>query len=107
MAKLKTRGSQIKNFSVDIISVESLHKKGYFFDVINLKIDTDKNFEYRIQSDDRFSDLQQIKQHIETSLQKAKTNFLNVEITEYKERDYLFFDVQSIGQNQYTGARLK
>lgn len=106
MAKLKTKGSQIKNFSVDIISVESLHKKGYFFDVINLKIDTDKSFEYRIQSDDRFPDLQQIKQHIETSLQNAKTDFLNVEISEYKERYYLFFDVQSIGQNQYTGARL-
>lgn len=106
MAKLKTKGSQIKNFNVNIISIESLHEKEYFFDVINLKIDTDKSFEYRIYNDDRFPDLQQIKQHIETSLQKAKTNFLNVEISEYKERDYLFFDVQSIGQNQYTGVRL-
>lgn len=106
MAKLKIKGNQIKNFNVDIISIESLHEKGYFFDVIDLKIDTDKSFKYRIHCDDRFPDLKQIKQHIETSLQKAKTNFLNVEISEYKERDYLFFDVQSIGQNQYTGTRL-
>ena len=107
MAKLKTNGNKITNFNVKIIKVESLHKKGYFFDIINLQITTDKGvFNYRIQKDDRFPDLLQIKNHIETSLQKAIDNFYNVEISEYSERDYLFYEVQSIGLNQYTGAQL-
>ena len=107
MAKLKTNGNKITSFSVNIMNVESGHEKGYFFDIIILEIITDKGvFKYKIHSDDRFPDLLQIKTHIDTSLQQAIQNYYNVEISEYTERDYLFFDVQSIGQNQYTGRRI-
>lgn len=104
--KLKTNGNSILNFSVDLKNVKSNYD-GSMIEVLDLRVTTnDGDFVYEICSDTRAPDLVQIKNHIETSLKRAKTNFLNVEISEYKERNYLFFIVQKIGQQQYTGRRI-
>ena len=103
--KLKTNGSSILGFSANILSIKSPHADT-MIDIVELKISTnDGNYSYEICADTRAPDLNQIKKHVEESLLKAKSDFLNVEISEYPERNYLFFDVQSIGQQQYTGLR--
>lgn len=102
---LKANGSSIKSYSVDIIKVKSENSEK-MIDVINLTITTeDGNFNYHINKDTREPDLQQICKHINESLRKAKEDCLNVEVSEYPERFYLFFEIQRNGQKQYTGRR--
>ena len=104
--KLKTNGSSILSFSIKVSSVKSKHVDT-MINIVDLQITTnDGDFSYEICSDTRAPDLNQIKSHIEESLLKAKSDFLNVEISEYPERNYLFFNVQKIGQQQYTGLRV-
>lgn len=104
--KLKTNGSSIESFEVSVSKIKSNHSDTKI-DAVLLRVSTvDGEYIYQIHSDIRTPDLSQIKNHIENSLQRAKEEFLNVEISEYFERDYLFFNVQSIGQQQYTGRRI-
>lgn len=104
--QLKVKGGEILGFSVEIVSAKSNHSDA-LIDIIDLKIKTtDGDFCYQINTDDRAPDLLKIKQHVEGSLQKAKNDYLKVEISEYTDRFYLFFDVQGIGQQQYTGRRV-
>lgn len=104
--KLKTNGNSIQSFEVAERKIKSNHSAANI-DVVLLRVSaSDGEYSYQIHSDTRAPDLSQIKTHIENSLQRAKNEFLNVEISEYAERDYLFFEVQSIGQQQYTGRRV-
>jgi hypothetical protein len=104
--KLKTNGNSIVSFEVAERKIKSNHSDTNI-DVVLLRVSTgDGEFSYQIHRDTRAPDLSQIKNHVESSLQRAKEEFLNVEISEYSERDYLFFDVQSIGRQQYTGRRV-
>ncbi|MDP3877097.1 MAG: hypothetical protein Q8Q50_08955 [Methylobacter sp.] len=104
--KLKTNGNSIQSFEVAESKIKSNHSDANI-DVVLLRVSTsDGEYSYQIHRDARAPDLSQIKTHIENSLQRAKEEFLNVEISEYSERDYLFFKVQSIGQQQYTGRRV-
>lgn len=104
--KLKTNGNLIESFVVAEGKIKSKHS-GTDIDVVLLRVSTgDDEYSYQVHLDTRAPDLSQIKNHIESSLQRAKEEFLNVEISEYPERDYLFFDVQSIRQQQYTGRRV-
>lgn len=104
--RLKTNGNSIESFAVTESKVKSSHSDKDI-DVVLLGVHTNYGeYNYQICSDTRAPDLNQIKTHIESSLQRAKEEFLNVEISEYSERDYLFFEVQGIGQQQYTGRRV-
>ena len=103
--KLNTNGNSIENFDVVVSKVKSIHSDKDV-DVVLLRVNTsDGEYCYQISRDTRAPDLNQIKSHIESSLQRAKIEFMNVEISEDSERDYLFFEVQTIGRQQYTGRR--
>ena len=102
--KLKTNGHNISHYQVSVISyrVES----GETYHNLSLAVVADSiQYAYDIHRDTRHPDLTMIKQYLEYSLAKAVDEKLNVEVTEYKERDYLFVEFQSIGQQQYTGRR--
>lgn len=102
---LKANGGSLKSYSVNIIKVKSENSEK-MIDVISLTITTeDGDFNYSINKDTREPDLQQTCKHINESLKKAQEDYLNVKVSEYPERFYLFFEVQSIGQKQYTGRR--
>jgi len=104
--KLKVNGSSITVFSVQVKTVKSAHD-GSPIEIVDLQISTDDAvYSYDIRKDERAPDVHATRDYIEDSLNKAKKDFLNVEISEYTERSYLFFDVQKIGQVQYTGYRL-
>lgn len=104
--QLKVNGSSIGGFDVQVKNVKSDHAE-MFIDVVDLEIHANGDaYRYDIRSDDRAPDVHQIRDYIENSLKKARQDFLKVEIAEYKERMYLFFNVQSIGQVQYTGYRV-
>ncbi|MCK2087373.1 hypothetical protein MXC99_04170 [Thauera aromatica] len=103
---LKTNGNSIQSFKVSESKIKSTHSDANI-DVILLHVSiNDDEYSYQIRRDTRAPDLNQIKTHIESSLQRAKEEFLDIEISEYSERNYLFFIVQSIGQQQYTGRRI-
>jgi len=104
--KLNTNGSTILSFSVNVENVQSKHVDTKL-KIIALRIGTnDGEFIYKIHSDTRVQNLTKAKEHIKSSIQKAKTDFLNIEISEYIERNYLFFEVQNIGGQQYSGFRV-
>ncbi|KAA8993878.1 hypothetical protein FJU30_26420 [Affinibrenneria salicis] len=100
--KLNVNGHSITYFSAEAKSVKSEHTDE-FINVIHTNEDA---YKYDIRADERIPDINVARDYIEASLEKAKQNFLKVEISEYKERFYLFFNVQSIGQIQYTGNRI-
>ncbi|MFC4621783.1 hypothetical protein ACFO3A_06090 [Comamonas nitrativorans] len=102
MKKLKANGSRISSYQVSVIpyTVES----GETYQKISLVVVAESiKYTYDIHQDTRHPDIQNIKKHLETSLAKAVEEYLNVEISEYTERFYLFVDFQGIGQEQYTG----
>jgi len=104
--QLKVSGHSITHFKVEVKSVKSEHTDD-LIDVIHLEIHTDEDiYKYDIRTDERSPDINATKCYIEDSLEKAKRDFLKVEISEYTERFYLFFNVQSIGQTRYTGHRV-
>ena len=104
--QLKTNGRSILSYSVNIENIKSKHAN-VMIDIIALNVNTnDGEFSYSIHSDTRAPDLAQIKAHIEKSIQTAMTDSLNVEISEYSERDYLFFNVQKANNEQYSGQRV-
>lgn len=103
--QLKVSGSEITGFNVKVKKIKSEHADA-LIDVLLLEIHADGDvYKYGIRKDDRAPDLTSAMNYIEASLEKAKEDFLKVEISEYAERSYLFFKVQGIGQTQYTGNR--
>lgn len=104
--QLKVNGHSITHFSVEVKNIKSEHTDA-FIDIIFLEIHADGDtYNYDIRTDERAPDINATRNYIEDSLDKAKENLLKVEISEYKDRSYLFFNVQSIGQTQYTGHRV-
>lgn len=103
--QLKVNGSEITKWTVEIKEVKSAHDDSLVKRIF-LEIKTiDESYKYEIWNDERFRELEFIGNHIENALNRAKIEFLKVEISEYTERWYLFFEVQSIGQHQYSGIR--
>jgi hypothetical protein len=104
--KLRTNGSSICSHVVSIKKVKSMPLED-LVEVVDLRVTTtDGNFNYEIRKDVRFPDLNFVKDQIDTLLQKAKSEFLNVEMSEDSKRFYLSFNVQKIGQFRYTGHRI-
>ncbi|SHF56676.1 hypothetical protein SAMN02745753_02206 [Marinomonas polaris DSM 16579] len=104
--QLKVSGNSITSFSVQVKQVKSDHGD-VLIDIVDLQISTiDGVYKYDIRKDVRAPDIYATRDYIENSLEKAKKEFLKVEISEYTERMYLFFDVKSIGRVQYTGYRV-
>ncbi|MFM2482182.1 hypothetical protein [Celerinatantimonas sp. YJH-8] len=104
--QLKVSGSAIVGFSVQVKQVKSEHADA-LIDIVDLEITTnDDVYRYDIRKDVRAPDIHKTRDYIEDCLIKAQKGFLKVEMSEYKERMYLFFNVQSIGQVQYTGYRV-
>ncbi|MFJ5350424.1 hypothetical protein [Pectobacterium parvum] len=63
--------------------------------------------QYRIASDTRHPDIMQIHNHLSSGFQSAMQNGLSVEISEFKERMYLFIKTPTSAQMQYSGCREK
>lgn len=102
--KLKTNGSKISAFSVVVTPLASQGNQVY--DKLVVTVDEGaKRYVYDVYSDTRHPSVALIKNHLDSSFAQATSNFLNVEVTEDKERKYLFVSFQSIGQEQYTGER--
>lgn len=104
--KLNTLGSGINSHSVNITSFLSKNSNEYY-QKITLSIFSDsREFIYDIHQDTRHPDLKNIKSFLEQSLEKAIQENITVSISEYKERDYIFFELKGITQQQYTGRRI-
>jgi hypothetical protein len=81
-------------------------ESGKIYEKLSLEVVAESiRYVYDIHQDTRHPCLAIIKGHLETSLAKAVTDKLNVEVSEYEERNYLFIKFQSIDQGQYTGRR--
>ena len=104
--QLKTNGSLINSHQVVIGKIKSEHLNSEIEVVLLNIITNDGEYKYRINKDERAPDLNQIRDHIDTSLTRAKKEYLKVDISEYHERYYLFFEIQSIGRQQYSGSRI-
>lgn len=103
--KLNTHGRDIKSYAVDINSFFSQPSQEYY-QKITLSIFSDsREYIYDIHQDTRHPDLNNIKYFLEDSLKKAIQENLSVSISEYKERDYIFFEESGVIQQQYTGRR--
>lgn len=104
--QLKVNASSITDFKVQVKIVESDFDDS-LIEIVDLQISTnDGLYSYDIRKDGRAPDVYATRDYIENSLNKAKEDFLKVEISEYPERDYLFFEVKKIGRVQYTGYRI-
>ena len=104
--KLNVNGCSIINHSVVVEKVVNAHT-GNLIEVVHLDVTTnDGTFRYEICKDERFPDLSRVRNYIDTTLDKARTDCLNVEMSEYVERFYLFFKVQENDQNKYSGRRV-
>jgi hypothetical protein len=102
--KLKARGNEISSYQVDIVPFAVENEKQYY--KIDLQIVWESaRYRYDIHQDQRHPDLAVIKEYLEQSFARASQELLKVEITEYKERDYIFIEFQNIAQHQYTGRR--
>jgi hypothetical protein len=104
MKKLKTNGGKIERHMLDVVPLRNT--LGGTFEGLRLTVRAEgREYAYELCADSRHPDLGEIKRHVDSSLQRAVSEYLNVEITDDPERSYLFFDVQDIGQNQYSGRR--
>ena len=104
---LKVNGSEIVEFDVAVMPATSPYD-GSPIEVVDLKVQVNEGcYRYSIQSDTRAPDRNELVKFIDTSLKKAMEDFLNVEISEYKERIYLFYKVQTFEQRQFTGKRIE
>ena len=82
-------------------------EQGETYEKLSLRVVAEAvEYAYSIHSDTRHPELATIKNHLESSFAKAIDEKLNIKVSEYKERDYLFIEFQSIGQEQYTGRRM-
>ncbi|MDO6583623.1 hypothetical protein Q4491_19970 [Photobacterium sp. 2_MG-2023] len=103
--QLKVNGNSIEKFSVDHVQVKHSFLDE-IVDRVSLKVEAEgQYYEYEFSSDTRHPDLQKISYHLRSSIETAQREYLNVDISEYSDRNYLLFNVQKIGQEQYTGVR--
>lgn len=104
--KLKVNGGSIKKFEVKVRTTD-ITCDNIPIEIVDLRIFTDEDvYRYDIRKDETHPDVCATKKHIEKSLDKAKKELLNVEVSEDAGKSYLFFKVQGIGQTQYTGRRI-
>ncbi|MDR5660682.1 MULTISPECIES: hypothetical protein [Burkholderia cepacia complex] len=104
--KLKINGSKIVKFDVSIKS-ERNNIDNSLVDFIFLRVEADDDiYKYQIGRDATHRDLNFTKNHIESSLGKAISEYLNVEISEDAERNRLSYEVQDFKINIYPGRRL-
>lgn len=104
--KLKVNGSSIDSFSVKIKKIKSKNTIE-LIDAVFLEINVGDDFyEYDIRVDWNFKDVSQIRGNIEKCLKKAQEDYLNVEIHEDVERNYLSFMIQTTGVVKYSGRRV-
>lgn len=103
---IKVSGSSIVDFSVQVKQMKS-EDSDILIDIVDLEISTnDDVYRYDIRKDNRAPDIYKTRDYIEDCLKKAQRDLLKVRISEYKERMYLFFNVQNIGEAQYSGWRV-
>ena len=105
--KLKTNGRLIKEYQV-LIEEFTYDQENEKYQRIALSIKAESLiYNYKIYKDEREPDLLFTKSNLENNIKRTITEYLNIEISEYKERRYLFVNFQDIGQTQYTGDRVK
>jgi hypothetical protein len=104
--QLNVTGSHITNYNLE---VKSFNENGFQFQRLYLIIEVDGQefYSYEICEDTRFT-IEYLRNKIPEELNFAIVNFNRVEISEYTERDYLFFHVhhKDFRQMQVTGRRL-
>lgn len=104
--KLKINGSKIVDFDVSIKRQKS-EIDNSFVEFIFLRVETnDDLFKYQIGSNATHPDLNFTKNHIETSLTAAMSEYSNVEITEDSQMNRLHYEVQGLPINTYPGRRI-
>ncbi|WP_218187373.1 MULTISPECIES: hypothetical protein [unclassified Pseudomonas] len=104
MAKYK-----VDHFSSQIRNNERGAENIYLLCKLENSAGNSKVREYRVSPDVRHPDLSSLEDMISTGFNHAKATRTNVEITEYKERLYLFFKLPGVNdgeQFQVTGERL-
>lgn len=103
--KLNVNGDQItyrlnvKDFNESNIKFQRLY--------LDITVDEQEIYSYQICEDTRFT-IEYLKNKIPEELDFAMKNFNKVEISEYTDRNYLFFEVhhKDFHQMQVTGIRL-
>lgn len=103
--KLNVTGRQIESYD---LQVKDFNENGIKFQRIYLSIRIDnETYKYEICEDTRFT-IGYLKDKIPEELDYAIEHFNRVEIGEYTDRDYLFFEVhhKDFRQMQVTGRRL-
>ena len=99
MKQLNTNGSQISDFQCNHTQDNSIQ--------LSISVVNDhRSYEYQISGDTR-APLAYLLDEIPSRLDTAIQNCLNVKISEYDERFYLFLDVQKHDILQVTGRRIK
>lgn len=106
--KLKTNGTNLTSFSMEIVSRPHKFIKNVSYEAVSLTVTTSdgNTFKYDITKDDMQPDLNVIKEHLDNTLSQAKRDCLNVEMSEFAERNYLTYKVQKHDPIQYSGERL-
>jgi len=103
--KLNVTGSQIKSYD---LQVKDFNQNNIQFQRIYLSIHVDNGvYNYEICEDARFT-IDYLKVKIPEELNYAIENFNRVEISEYPERSYLYFEVRhkDFRLMQVSGRRL-
>lgn len=105
--KLKSNGKSIDEYQVTIEKFTD-SQKNEEHERIALSIKAEGfYYNYKIYKDTREPDILFIINTLENNIKRAITEYLNIEISEYTDRQYLFIKFQDIGQTQYTGNRVK
>ena len=102
MGYLNLNKGYLQKFKVQIEN-----ENGY--DILYVTIWTDVNsVKYRISTDERHPDLQQIKNDFIQGLTIAKTTDSSIDIEEYLERMYIFVNFPNASDNnQYTARKIQ
>lgn len=93
--------------SIDIDVVTESHPSGTL-DVIHFKLVTvaNKIKTYRICTDTRHPNLNDVYQDLVAIRNEINNNFAKMEISEYLERMYIFVKCTGFGQAQYTARKI-
>lgn len=103
--KLKTTGRNVIRFDVAIKPEKSISGAG-LVDFINLTIETEDDiFEYQIGRYPTQPSLVNIKEYLSGTLEKAKSEYLKIEIAEDSEQNRLHYSVQDFKIITYPGRR--
>ncbi|MBQ4801075.1 hypothetical protein J8L73_18445 [Pseudoalteromonas sp. MMG006] len=74
---------------------------------IYLTINTSKKkLSYRIWKDERYPDLLTIGKYLEDGLKLAKSTSAKIEVSDYRERLYVFFKLPEQDQHQFSAEKL-